>query len=106
MRLWLWEQLFNQEFSWERLLVFNCIFFSKSLTMKGIVVMDVTPLSLGIETYGGVFTRLIPRNTTIPTKRSQVFSTAADMQQQVEVKVLQGEREMAADNSLLGQFTL
>jgi len=74
--------------------------------VKGLVIMDVTPLSLGIETYGGVFTRLISRNTTIPTKKSQVFSTAADGQTQVDVKVLQGEREMAADNSLLGQFLL
>merc|ERR1712048_1554343 len=68
--------------------------------------LDVTPLSLGIETLGGVFTRLINRNTTIPTKKSQVFSTAADGQTQVEIKVHQGEREMAADNKLLGQFTL
>ena len=68
--------------------------------------MDVTPLSLGIETLGGVFTRLINRNTTIPTKKSQVFSTAADGQTQVEIKVHQGEREMAADNKMLGQFSL
>nr|CAD2182419.1 unnamed protein product [Meloidogyne enterolobii] len=71
-----------------------------------VVLLDVTPLSLGIETLGGVFTKLIGRNTTIPTKKSQVFSTAADGQTQVEIKVLQGEREMAADNKLLGQFSL
>lgn len=71
-----------------------------------VLLLDVTPLSLGIETLGGVFTRLISRNTTIPTKKSQVFSTAADGQTQVEIKVHQGEREMAVDNKLLGQFTL
>ncbi|XP_071447813.1 heat shock 70 kDa protein cognate 5 [Hetaerina americana] len=71
-----------------------------------VLLLDVTPLSLGIETLGGVFTRLISRNTTIPTKKSQVFSTAADGQTQVEIKVHQGEREMAGDNKLLGQFTL
>lgn len=71
-----------------------------------VLLLDVTPLSLGIETLGGVFTRLINRNTTIPTKKSQVFSTAADGQTQVEIKVHQGEREMASDNKLLGQFTL
>ncbi|KAL7886387.1 hypothetical protein AOLI_G00066820 [Acnodon oligacanthus] len=71
-----------------------------------VLLLDVTPLSLGIETLGGVFTKLINRNTTIPTKKSQVFSTAADGQTQVEIKVCQGEREMAADNKLLGQFTL
>uniref|UniRef100_A0A9J7Y2E7 Stress-70 protein, mitochondrial n=1 Tax=Cyprinus carpio carpio TaxID=630221 RepID=A0A9J7Y2E7_CYPCA len=71
-----------------------------------VLLLDVTPLSLGIETLGGVFTKLISRNTTIPTKKSQVFSTAADGQTQVEIKVCQGEREMATDNKLLGQFTL
>ena len=71
-----------------------------------VLLLDVTPLSLGIETLGGVFTKLIPRNTTIPTKKSQVFSTAADGQTQVEIKVHQGEREMAADNKALGQFSL
>ncbi|CAH0754520.1 unnamed protein product [Bemisia tabaci] len=71
-----------------------------------VLLLDVTPLSLGIETLGGVFTRLISRNTTIPTKKSQVFSTAADGQTQVEIKVYQGEREMASNNKLLGQFTL
>uniref|UniRef100_A0A8C2HRB8 Stress-70 protein, mitochondrial n=1 Tax=Cyprinus carpio TaxID=7962 RepID=A0A8C2HRB8_CYPCA len=71
-----------------------------------VLLLDVTPLSLGIETLGGVFTKLINRNTTIPTKKSQVFSTAADGQTQVEIKVCQGEREMAADNKILGQFTL
>merc|ERR1712200_30125 len=71
-----------------------------------VLLLDVTPLSLGIETLGGVFTKLINRNTTIPTKRSQVFSTAADGQTQVELKVHQGEREMAKDNKLLGQFQL
>uniref|UniRef100_A0A3Q1F587 Heat shock protein 9 n=1 Tax=Acanthochromis polyacanthus TaxID=80966 RepID=A0A3Q1F587_9TELE len=71
-----------------------------------VLLLDVTPLSLGIETLGGVFTKLINRNTTIPTKKGQVFSTAADGQTQVEIKVCQGEREMAADNKVLGQFTL
>ena len=75
-------------------------------TYDGLVLLDVTPLSLGIETLGGVFTRLINKNTTIPTKKSQVFSTAQDGQTQVGIKVLQGEREMAADNKLLGQFDL
>jgi len=72
----------------------------------GLILLDVTPLSLGIETQGGVFTRLIEKNTTIPTKKSQVFSTAADGQTEVDIKVLQGEREMANDNQLLGQFKL
>merc|ERR1712002_321903 len=71
-----------------------------------VLLLDVTPLSLGIETLGGVFTKLINRNTTIPTRKSQVFSTAADGQTQVEIKVHQGEREMAMDNKLLGQFSL
>ena len=74
--------------------------------VQGLLLLDVTPLSLGIETMGGVFTRLIDRNTTIPTKKSQVFSTAADGQTSVEVHVLQGEREMAAYNKTLGKFQL
>jgi molecular chaperone DnaK len=74
--------------------------------VKDVVLLDVTPLSLGIETLGGVFTRLIDRNTTIPTKKSQVFSTAEDHQNAVTIRVFQGEREMAADNKLLGQFNL
>ncbi|EPY36502.1 heat shock 70 kDa protein, mitochondrial precursor [Strigomonas culicis] len=74
--------------------------------VKGLVLLDVTPLSLGIETLGGVFTRMIPKNTTIPTKKSQTYSTAADNQTQVGIKVFQGEREMAADNQMMGQFDL
>src|SRR4028118_270340 len=74
--------------------------------VKDVLLLDVTPLSLGIETLGGVFTRLIERNTTIPTKKGQVFSTAEDNQNAVTIRVFQGEREMAADNKLLGQFDL
>jgi molecular chaperone DnaK len=74
--------------------------------VKDVLLLDVTPLSLGIETLGGVFTRLIDRNTTIPTKKSQVFSTAEDSQTAVTIRVFQGEREMAADNKALGQFDL
>jgi molecular chaperone DnaK len=74
--------------------------------VKDVLLLDVTPLSLGIETMGAVFTRLIPRNTTIPTKKSQVFSTAADGQTAVSIHVLQGEREMASQNRTLGKFDL
>lgn len=74
--------------------------------VKGVLLLDVTPLSLGIETLGGVFTKIIDRNTTIPTSKSQIFSTAADNQPSVEIHVLQGEREMAQDNKTLGKFVL
>jgi molecular chaperone DnaK len=74
--------------------------------VKDVLLLDVTPLSLGIETLGGVFTRLIDRNTTIPTKKAQVFSTAEDSQGAVTIRVFQGEREMASDNKMLGQFDL
>jgi molecular chaperone DnaK len=74
--------------------------------LKDLLLLDVTPLSLGIETLGGVMTKMISRNTTIPTKQSKVYSTAADNQSAVSIKVYQGEREMVADNKLLGQFDL
>merc|ERR1711976_997956 len=74
--------------------------------MRDVVLLDVIPLSLGIETLGGVFTRIIDKNTTIPCRREQIFSTAQDSQTQVGIKVFQGEREVAADNKLLGQFEL
>ena len=74
--------------------------------MKDVLLLDVTPLSLGIETLGGVMTRMIERNTTIPTSKSQVYSTAADSQDSVEIHILQGEREMANDNKSLGRFVL
>ena len=74
--------------------------------VKDVLLLDVTPLSLGIETLGGVFTKIIDRNTTIPTSKSQVFSTAADNQPAVDIHVLQGERNMAADNKTLGRFEL
>ena len=74
--------------------------------VKDVLLLDVTPLSLGIETLGGVYDQLIDRNTTIPTKKSQIFSTAEDNQTAVTIRVFQGEREMAADNKLLGQFDL
>ncbi len=74
--------------------------------IKDVLLLDVTPLSLGIETLGGVFTKLIERNTTIPTRKSQTFSTASDSQTAVSIHVLQGEREMAAQNRTLGRFDL
>lgn len=74
--------------------------------VSDVLLLDVTPLSLGIETLGGVFTRMIPRNTTIPTKKQNTFSTAADSQTQVTIKVYQGEREMAVDNKFMGNFDL
>ena len=74
--------------------------------VKDVLLLDVTPLSLGIETMGGVTTKLIERNTTIPTSKSEIFSTAADNQPQVEIHVVQGEREMAGDNKSLGRFML
>src|SRR6058998_392820 len=74
--------------------------------VKDVLLLDVTPLTLGIETLGGIYTHLIERNTTIPTKKSQIFSTAADNQTAVTIRVFQGEREMASDNKLLGQFDL
>ena len=74
--------------------------------VKDILLLDVTPLSLGVETLGGITTRIIPRNTTIPTKKSEVFSTAVDNQPNVEIHVLQGEREFAKDNKSLGTFRL
>ena len=74
--------------------------------VKDVLLLDVTPLTLGIETLGGVFTKLIDKNTTIPTKKSQIFSTAEDNQSAVTIRVFQGQREMAGDNKILGQFNL
>jgi len=89
---------------WQLVLLFKVVYWAEKKTE--ILLLDVTPLNLGIETLGGVMTTLIPANTTIPTKKEQTFSTAADNQTEVEIKVLQGDRPMAADNKLLGRFNL